>query len=245
MSIEGLRQAMASVTTQTGKKFDITVFDACLMSMIEVGDQLKNVTDYTVSSEAAIDAGGFPYDLLIKRLVDNPNQTPAEYSRGMVDDFYSAYQKSKATASAIDESKIGPIVTAVDNLSLTLIANMKAYSSSIGSARSVAQHMVYGSNGVFWFIDLRVFVDQLANSIPNGTIAAQTAAVKTAMGNAVYERHTKQLEGKQYGLSINFPPNKVKYDDKSYLAQNYQGVDLLFPNETNWDEMLLLYYTKK
>jgi hypothetical protein len=61
------------------------------------------------------------------------------------------------------------------------------------------------------------------------------------LSSAVYERHSHNLDGTAYGLGINFPPNRSRHDDKNYLAQNYQDVNLVFTNETHWDEMLLAY----
>jgi len=243
MMIDALGHAMDAVALQIGRKLDITLFDACVMSMIEVADQLKNASDFMVASESTVGSSGFPYHLMIQRLVANPGQLPWNFAKGIVDDHVAYYTKKQADAAALDldPNKIEPLVNAIDSLAIELINNMPAWHNDIGSARSVAKNTVGGTNGVFWFDDIKLFVDVLASRIGN-EILDETSAVNTALANALYERHTSNLNGKQYGLSINFPANETKYYDKSYLAQNYAGIGLVFPLETHWDEMLLAYY---
>jgi len=248
MSIAGLESAMSSVAAELGRggKFDITLFDACLMSLVEVADQLTPVTDYVVASEQSVNSTGFPYDLMLQRLVAGPTVSSGDYARGIADDYYvfniQSNSKSVLSVSAIDESALEPLVSSIDDLSITLIANMAAFYPDVNDARAVAQHLVWGTNGVFWYVDLHQFADQLALRISDATLDAQAAAVIEHLGDAVYERHSHNLDGTAYGLGINFPPNLSRYEDKSYLAQNYQDIDLTFTDETHWDEMLLEFY---
>lgn len=247
MSIVALADALASVQSQSGRKVDVTVFDACLMSLVEVADQLKNATNYVIASEEAVPARGFPYDLMLKHLGGNPSV--ANYANAIADDYYAfhAQGNGKATLSiaSIDENKL-PSLTghggSIDALSGYLIANMAKYYPAIDDARAVAQHQVYGVNGSFWYVDLYQFVDQLALRIPDPTVAALAQRVKIDLDNAIYERHSHNLDGKAYGLGINFPPNLARYNDKTFLAQNYAGLSLTFVNNTQWDDMLLAFY---
>jgi hypothetical protein len=248
MSIAGLGSAMNSVAAELGRKrkFDITIFDACLMSLVEVADQLTNATDYVVASEQSVPYTGFPYDLMLQRLVANPSVSSGDYAHGIADDYYTynvqSNSKSVLSIAAIDESQLGSLVSSIDDLSVTLIANMAVFYPDVNDARAVAQHEVGGINGVFWYVDLHRFADQLALRVSDTTLDAQAAAVVDHLGNAIYERHSHNLDGTAYGLGINFPPNLSRYRDKSYLAQNYQNVNLTFTNETHWDEMLLEFY---
>jgi len=246
MSIDGLSSAMNSVAAELGRKFDITIFDACLMSLVEVADQLTDATDYAVASEQSVPYKGFPYDLMLQRLAANPSVSSGDYAHGIADDYYTYYvqsdSKSVLSITAIDESELGTLVSSIDNLSDTLIANMAEFSPDVNAARAVAQHQVGGVAGTFWYVDLHRFADQLALRISDTTLDAQAAAVVDHLGNAIYERHSHNLDGTAYGLGINFPPNLSRYQDKNYLAQNYQNVNLTFTNETHWDEMLLEFY---
>ncbi len=249
MSIEGLGGALEAVAKQIRRPFDITVFDACLMSLVEVTAQMRNGTNYVVASEQVVSFQGLPYHLMVQRLVANPSVASGAYARGIADDFYTYYvqssSKSALSITATDESKLAPLTGSggsIDNLSVTLLAKMAQFYPAIGSARAVAQHQVNGVNGVFWYIDLHRFADQLALNVSDPIVKTQAAAIVNHLNNAINERHSHNLDGSAYGLGINFPPNLSRYQDKSYLAQNYQNVNLAFVKDTHWDEMLLAFY---
>jgi len=246
MLISDLNNAMMAVTSSLNRKFDVTIFDACLMSMAEVADQLRPVTNYLVASEQSVQDKGFPYDAMLQQLSAQSSMDSWAYSKLIADDYYSFYinthGKSVLSVSAIDENKLPGLVSAVDNLSATLIANMATYHGQVESARSNAQHQIEGINGEFWYVDLHDFADQIAFRINDATIDSQAAAVSASVESTLYERHSHNLDGKAYGIAINFPPNLSRYMDKNNLAQNYQGVNLVFTEETHWDEMLLEYY---
>ncbi len=246
MSIDGFSKALEAASAVAGKKFDITIFDACLMSLVEVTDQLVNSTDYVLASEESVPGNGFPYDKMLARLMTNPQVDPWVYAQGIADDYYNFYyqsnSKSELSITATKESTLQPLVSAIDTVSLTLLSNMKKYNNAIGGARSVAQHQVWGTNGVFWYVDIKVFFDTLAKKANDATITTQSAAVTQALAATIYERHSGNLNGTINGAGINFPPNYSKYMDKSYLAQNYQGVNLRFTADTHWDEMILASY---
>ena len=216
MLISDLGNAMMAVTTSLGRKFDVTIFDACLMSMAEVADQLRPVTDYLVASEQSVQDEGFPYDAMLQQLSAQPSMDSWAYSKLIADDYYSFYikthGKSVLSVSAIDESKLPGLVSAVDNLSVTLIANMATYHGKVESARSNAQHQIEGINGEFWYVDLHVFADQIAIRINDASIDSQAAAVSASVESTLYERHSHNLDGKAYGMAINFPPNLSQYN---------------------------------
>lgn len=54
---EGIKDAAQA----TGKKIDVIGFDACLMSMVEVGYELKDYAGLMVASQEVIGSGGWPY----------------------------------------------------------------------------------------------------------------------------------------------------------------------------------------
>ncbi len=245
MSIADLSTAMAKAMPN-GARFDITVFDACLMSMVEVADQLQGVTQYMLGSEESVPAQGFPLDLMLQDLAQSPDIATGAYADEIVDDYYAHYARSNAktalSVTAVDESSgtLTPLVTAIDVLSQDLIEDMPQYAAAVGNARSVAQRQAWGINGVFWYIDLINFADQIATNIP--ALAPDARAVASLAKATLYERHSQKFDGVVFGLGINFPPNLTKYNDNNYLAENYAGINLVFTAQTHWDEMLLAYY---
>jgi len=243
MSIDHLSQALSLATPKQGK-FDIIIFDACLMSQIEVADQLAPVTYYMIASEQSVPFQGFPYNCMLQHLAGTTLPSPGNYSHEIVDDYCNYYIKSSNKAglsiTAIDESQLPPLVSAIDSLSTTLLNNMAADYPAVSNARAVAQHLVYGTNGVFWYVDLERFVDQLASAIP--TLSTEASAVCNFQNAATYEQSSPALVGKSYGLGINFPPNLSRYQNKNYLDENYQDVNLTFVSAAHWADMLLEYY---
>jgi hypothetical protein len=246
MSIDGFSQALDQIKTQRGKSLDLVIFDACLMSLVEVTYQIANSTNFVVASEESVPGSGFPYDKMIARLVTDTNVSPADYAKGVANDYYDFYRqsnsKSALSVSAVTEGNLQALVTAVDTLSVKLLNNMSKYKSAIGGSRSNAQHQVWGTNGVFWYVDLKVFVQELAKRAKDPAITSLCNAIVSAQAAALTEYHSSNLAGSVNGMGVNFPPNLSKYNDKSYLAQNYQGVNLKFTADTHWDEMILASY---
>ncbi len=106
------------------------------------------------------------------------------------------------------------VISAIDNLSVNLVANMATLYPAVSDARGVSQHQVYGTEGIFWYVVLHRFAGQLSLGIADAAVDAQAAAVDAqaaaviANQNAlVHERHSHNLDGTAYGLAINFPPN--------------------------------------
>lgn len=48
-------------TTLGTRKVSIVMFDACLMNMVEVADELKDGAQYVIGSESVTYAGSWPY----------------------------------------------------------------------------------------------------------------------------------------------------------------------------------------
>ena len=247
MSMDGIAGAMAEAELSTQKKIDITVFDACLMAMVEVAAELRQVTQYMVASTYTVDSDGFPYDLMLSRLITNTYDSTEAIAHGFADDYYTFCIKSNSKAAlsvaAVDESKLNVLMDAIDGLSKELIANMDGMHGEINSARAVAEHQVWGGHmGVFWYIDLWVFADELIKSSANPSIDGYASAVQTLLTDAVYHRHSNNVDNFSYGLTISFPSSLARYWDVGYIEQNYQGINLDFTADTHWDEMLLAFY---
>lgn len=61
MNLPALKNALQTVTQETGRKLDVIGFDACLMANTEVAWQLKDQARYMVASEQTEGADGWPY----------------------------------------------------------------------------------------------------------------------------------------------------------------------------------------
>ncbi len=71
------------------RKIDILGFDGCLMSMVEIGYEIRDAAAFTVGSQEEEPNNVWPYDRILAALAKKPVTTPAELARAMVD-YYLA-----------------------------------------------------------------------------------------------------------------------------------------------------------
>lgn len=69
--------------------FDFIIFDACLMSSVEVCYQLKDKAKYIVASPVEIFADGFPYELIIKDMFSDKSEK--EFLTSICNTYYDFY----------------------------------------------------------------------------------------------------------------------------------------------------------
>ncbi|MBI3942482.1 MAG: hypothetical protein HY326_05665 [Chloroflexi bacterium] len=111
-----LTQALTEAQATTGQKLDIIGMDACLMSMLEVGYQLRNNGRYLVSSQENEPLAGWPYTAILKLLTTQPEISPEELSRQMVGQYLKTYGVESrtleaATLSALDLMRVDEVAT--------------------------------------------------------------------------------------------------------------------------------------
>lgn len=112
----------------SGYKFDVTLMDACLMSMIEVSYQLNGITDYLVASENNIAGGGNDFTTLLRNLGNNyssgSNSDDRNFASNIVDIYRNQYQsetQKQRSLIAMDISKLSNVTTPIDNLASCLL----------------------------------------------------------------------------------------------------------------------------
>ena len=106
------------------------------MSVIEAAYEFRNVADIFVVSQEVVSLDGWDYKDLLTRLAHNPQMTPVDLSRGMVDSFRSYYANSSYTDQDIaalalnmkyssdGKADIGTLAGKVNDLALRLSARM-------------------------------------------------------------------------------------------------------------------------
>jgi len=105
---------LASALAQTNINFDFILFDACSMGAIECVYELKDVTDYIVSSPSEILTKGFPYETILPFLfTDTPRLDKVAQL------FYSSYNESKdpyANISVVKTDELDELAIIVKNI---------------------------------------------------------------------------------------------------------------------------------
>ncbi len=232
LTMTELRSALNAANLSTGKTLDIVGFDACLMQMVEVAYQVmgsasRPLVDITVGSEETEPGDGWDYAATLTALTADPTMTPAELGTQIVNDYVISYSSSwDITQSAVDLDYMEALATAVDSFAVAM-TNAPGDWTAISTARSSAQEYYY-----YYYIDLYHFA-QLVNQDATISQAVRDAAsdVMTAITNAVIaEGHTASV-GNSHGLSIYYPETSANY------YSDYE-TDVLFTNDTHWDEFL-------
>ena len=145
INIFELRNALNTIYTDLGIKLDILGFDACLMGMIEIAYQVRDYVDYVVFSEEVIYEYGWPYSEILEDLVNNPDMSPAEFAKVIVDRYVESYNNGSngisydATMSAINISALTKFAyRKLDRVLGELLRNYDTYSDAIDYAATNA-----------------------------------------------------------------------------------------------------------
>ena len=226
-----MKKVLAGMAKLLKRKLDILGMDACLMSMAEVGYQIRDSADYTVGSEQTEPGEGWPYHTILGALAKNPAMTPRDLSALIVNKYLASYGNADGvTQSACDLSKAGALATAVAGLAAALSASL---SESASRQRILAVRNQVQSYEVPDNIDLIDFCSLLAK-------AGADAATTTACQHVVQAVKSAYVMAQGYkggdmkhsnGVAIYFPLQSV--------SPLYAGLD--FSKKTGWEAFLKAY----
>jgi len=224
MTLPQLKQAL----TWTGApKFDVIVFHACLMSMVEVAYELRQKANYMVASQftmpmQSILGSEFWMDYLTK----NPNTTDSALAASVVDAIQTAAINKGKTfhAASTDLSKIDNVVAKVSKLALDLPGEAANYWGEVLDA----WNKTWTDKDDSTFVDLYQFTVNLSTeehlkNIP--IIKTDTDSLKEAIPRAVTRTKTNATGITRGGLSIWFPWKTSKFtesDSSDYVKLDFQ-----------------------
>ena len=227
LTTQELATAMTGLS-QNGPAVDLLSFDACLMSMAEVGYELRNVTDVFVSSQELVGGDGHNYITLLDTLKQNPGSVTAEeLGAGFVHSYNNSYAGTLwDTQSAIRTSGFDSLTHAINQLTSAVSnadqASQRIVASTIGHSHSF--HFEY-------LRDLGRFTERLVNhnALPL-TIQNAAAAVLNAIQSMVISRTADWRNSS--GLSIFLP--SAQQGTNTWYTTDYAS----FNAATNWNSML-------
>ncbi|MBN1136637.1 MAG: hypothetical protein JXM73_08620, partial [Anaerolineae bacterium] len=151
-----LYQLLDSVTSGGAAPLDQVGFDACVMAMWEVDNQIKPFgSAVSVSSEANEPWDGWPYDTIMADLKANPGWTPAELGYDIVQRYYESYGNDETQSAKDLGAAYTELNQAVDDLAYALIIYEPLYHNQYDTARGAAQN--FGSS----FLDLYDFAAKI------------------------------------------------------------------------------------
>jgi hypothetical protein len=170
---------------------------------------------------------GWPYDTILADLTVTPTMNEYALAEVIVDRYMASYPTyNDVTQSAMDNSALPNLVTAVDNLAQALINEINGGNwAQVDQARNAAEEICYT-----YYIDLYHFAEMVDTYVPGAATEAQ--AVMNEVSWSMYEAHGTSVPN-DHGLSIYNP----RYGG-GYLA-SYGGT--AFARDTQWNEFLAKY----
>ncbi len=218
-----LSAAVASAMGTT--KLDIIAFDACLMAMVEVAYELKDLSYYMVASQETIPGYGFPYTQILEALPsDLSTYDSISFGTKILDEYQTAYVFGNNVEN-IGETDESITLSLID---LSKISTLAAKINDLGAALDVAN----GSNPN---MDARILSEFFANadyidiedySTKESLCTTERTAVIAALGDAVVANYIGNDHPNANGLSIFMPVKWTGLGEQAdYTATNIQFAD--------------------
>jgi len=227
-----LKRVMKRIKEGLKRKIDILGMDACLMSMVEVAYQIRDVAEYTVGSEETEPGDGWPYDRILKALSAKPDMTPEDLSKTIVNQYLASYGAGdNVTQSAMRLPGLKPLAGAVDGLGRALKSALadSGKRSAILTARAQVQEYSRPYDDYCDLLDLCALMEKnLADEMIRTACDGVTKAAADVIVAAGYKGSAVD---NSKGISIYFPKRK--------LSPLYKKLD--FCKVSTWDGFLKAY----
>ena len=154
---------LAQVLEESSIHFDFILFDACLMSQVEVAYELRNVADYLILSPAEVLSLGFPYSKIAKDMLstDNLRQSVINVASGFIDYYRNESSYKWATIAVVKTSEMQALANITYSIMEQYSANLSDFNSS--KLSSFQSRFGYGRGTLgYSSYDFKAFVRELA-----------------------------------------------------------------------------------
>jgi hypothetical protein len=234
LTLAELRNVFLTIREEVGRELDIIALDSCLMSMAEVGYQLRGTARLMIGSEGLAPSSGWPHHRILSALTQHPEMPPAAVAE-MVVDKYSCWYADSASAglstdiAACDLHQMDEIVAAVKNLAGILTSATTAEGGQQIRDAVIVSHWEAQTYKQDQYTDLYDFCERLAQRIKEEDILSACQRVMDIVKKAVLKSAFSGNDFQHsHGLSIYFP--------WSAIASEYSQLD--FAVTTGWLEFL-------
>jgi len=209
------------------ENMDLIGYDACLMAMLEVAQQVKDEGSVFVGSQQLEPADGWPYDPILSQLKANPTWTPAQFGSAIATTYGTSYGGSQ-TQSATDLSKVNDLSAAMSELASAIVSS--------ATAGDIGKLQVHRNNSPYFYYsnyrDLGKFLANVAgDSTISGSIRTKAQTALDAYSGAIIQNHSSPSDGGT-GLSIYLQSRGEA------LNPDYNSTIIDFAADTQWDEFL-------
>ncbi len=112
-----ISEMVSGVRASAVSRFDVLAFDACLMSMVEVGYNLRSVADVLVGSQEVVGTNGYNYKTTFSDLFNNPGLVDGEQ---LASNIVSSYAREYAGNSSGWDTQSAVRTVALEQLAVAL-----------------------------------------------------------------------------------------------------------------------------
>lgn len=131
----GLTSALTQIKDIFGRKIDFIGMDACLMAMVEVAYQMKDLVEVFVGSQQLEPCSGWQYKNFLFPLISNPEIfTATNLATLAVNSYGDRYAKNNYTLSAINMNAMDAVCAHIDAVATTVLECMKYKSAAVRAA---------------------------------------------------------------------------------------------------------------
>jgi hypothetical protein len=248
-----LDRVTREISDGIGQKLDLIGMDACLMATIEVAHQLRKNVAHMVASEELVPGHSWPYDTILGRLRKEPDLAARDLAELIVDQYIAyytahplAFGTGDVTKIALDLSKTGTLVAAMQRLAQALETNMQQARSDLEAAQTDAyleetyDEQRQRSKFHYHLWDILSVSNRLAVDCSVPEVKAAAGDVVKSFGQSrlvVRSGHLGEWFDGIGGLSVYWiPPKKNR---PRHVARSYAQVD--FAEDASWHSMLEAY----
>ncbi len=231
MSLPQMREALAEVRAETGKKLDLITFDCCLMSSAEVAHELQSEARYMAGSPEEIGCDGLPHTKIHKAQW----KSPEDLARRMVG-WASGNPEDIPAYASWDLGKMPEFSAALKDLGEAIVA------SPVPTA--ALRECFEGAQKYTAYRDLFHATQRLA-ATGDPALRKAAAKVQAAQQNVLLgEWHSKKYPN-AHGVNIEHnadtPLSRRTFSDGTVrpAARALDAyTDTQFARDTGWDKVL-------
>ena len=229
-----LEKVLAKAKETLGQEIDLLGMDACLMSNLEVAYQVRPYVKYLVASEESEPNDGWPYERVLRHLVNHPGLPTDEAAGHIVQDYIQSYidrgSPEAVTQTALDLGRVDELTGPLDDLAKALMAENRE------QMRFNLWNAMFRSTR-FWsdtLLDITHFCDELEKQAVTAATRQASQQVRAALAQGagrfvVAERHNGKKVERCGGVTIYLPALKgvSRFYPELAFAVKHQWIQLL------------------
>lgn len=232
LTLPELRSALEEAETTTGAGIDLLAVDACVEGTLETVYELRKCADFFVASEKTVPGEGYPYDLVLGDLADEPDMTPDELGATIVDRFaeWAAYGSDYSeTMTMYDLSMVDGLMSALDGLASECVKFNELFDEELYGALWDSESYEDPDS-----VDLGDLLQELARDDLPIELRYSAFEAFLAYSGVIGRFGTSVLTDPEDGITIDDATGMVAYIPGNY---SYPDYDDLLAADTSWPSM--------